>query len=132
LAESSTPAAPAIGQIGWIDLTVPNAESVRAFYERVAGWTASPVGMGDHNDYCMLPAGADKPVGGICHALGANAAMPPVWMVYITVADLEESMRRCAANGGKIRVPERRIPGMGRFCVIEDPAGAIAALYQAE
>ena len=118
------------GQIGWIDLTVPNAEVVRAFYEQVTGWTASPVSMGDHNDYCMNPAGAGKPVAGVCHSLGENAAMPPVWMIYITVANLDESIRRCEELGGKIRVAERRIAGMGRFCVIEDPAGAVAALYQ--
>jgi uncharacterized protein len=124
--------APAVGQIGWVDLTVPNAEAVRAFYEHVTGWTASPVAMGDHNDYCMAPAGSDKPVAGVCHALGENAALPPAWLIYITVADLDESIRRCAESGGRVRVAERKIPGMGRFCVIEDPAGAVAALHQAE
>src|SRR3954451_2868886 len=107
---------PAIGQIGWVDLTGPNAEALREFYQEVTGWTASPVGMGDHTDYCMLPAGADAPVAGICHALGANAAMPPVWLIYITVADLDESVRRCTARGGKVRVAERRIAGSGRIC----------------
>ena len=124
-------AAPPRGQIAWIDLTVPNAEDVRAFYERVTGWTASPVAMGDHNDYCMNAAGSDRPVAGVCHALGENAGMPPVWMIYITVANLDESIRRCEEGGGKVRVPERRIANMGRFCVIEDPAGAVAALFQA-
>jgi uncharacterized protein len=123
---------PALGQIGWIDLTVPNAEAVRAFYEHVTGWSASPVSMGDHNDYCMIPAGGDKPVAGVCHALGENAALPPIWLIYITVADLDESIRRCTERGGKVRVAERQIVGSGRYCVIEDPAGAAAALFQAE
>src|ERR1041384_4525221 len=83
-------AVPGVGQIGWIDLTVPDAESVRAFYEHVTGWTSSPISMGDHNDYCMGPADAEKPLAGICHALGENASMPPVWMIYIMVADLDE------------------------------------------
>src|SRR3954452_2767311 len=123
---------PDIGQIGWIDLTVPGAETVRAFYEHVTGWTASPVSMGDHTDYCMTPAGGNKPVAGVCHALGQNAAVPPVSLIYINVADLDESIRRCTDSGGKVRVAERRIAGSGRFCVIEDPAGAVAALFQAE
>jgi len=126
---SETAAAPAPGQIGWIDLTVPDAVRVRSFYERVAGWTAIAFPMGDHDDYCMNPPGGAEPVAGICHAMGQNATLPPVWLIYITVTDLNESMRRCAEEGGKIRVPVRDTP-MGRFCVIEDPAGAVAALFE--
>jgi hypothetical protein len=38
------------------------------------GWSASPVSMGDHNDYCMVSAGGDKPIAGVCHASAENAA----------------------------------------------------------
>jgi predicted enzyme related to lactoylglutathione lyase len=123
---------PGVGQIGWVDLTVPNAGAIREFYEHVTGWTSTPLSMGDYSDYCMSPPGADKPVAGVCHALGQNAAQPPVWMIYIMVADLDESVRRCLERGGKIRVAERKMPGSGRFCIIEDPAGAVAGLFQAE
>jgi len=54
-----------LGQIGWIDLTVPNAEAVRDFYQHVTGWVPSPVGMGDYQDYCMTPPGAAQPAAGI-------------------------------------------------------------------
>ena len=37
---------PAPGQIGWIDLTVPEAQALCAFYQHVTGWTPSPVAMG--------------------------------------------------------------------------------------
>ena len=131
MADAPAPA-PALGQIGWVDLTVPNADAVRKFYEHVTGWTAVPLSMGDHNDYCMTPAGSGKPVAGVCHALGQNAGLPPVWLIYITVADLDESIRRCEATGGKLRAPIRVAAGMGRYCIIEDPAGAVAALFQAE
>jgi predicted enzyme related to lactoylglutathione lyase len=123
---------PPVGQIGWIDLTVPNADAVRDFYAQVTGWSVSPVPMGDYNDYCMVPQGGEKPITGICHARGENAGQPPVWMIYIMVADLDESVRRCLDLGGKIRAPERKMPGSGRYTVIEDPAGAVAALFQAE
>lgn len=118
------------GQIGWIDLTVPNAEAVRDFYQSVTGWSPSPVDMGGYQDFCMTPTGAAEPVAGICHARGGNAGLPPVWLVYITVADLEESIARCQALGGKILRPSQSIGPNARFCVIQDPAGAIAALYE--
>jgi predicted enzyme related to lactoylglutathione lyase len=123
---------PPVGQVGWIDLTVPNADAVRDFYADVIGWSTSPIPMGEYNDYCMIPQGGDKPIAGVCHARGENAAMPSAWMIYIMVADLDESVRRCIERGGKVRVPERKIPGSGRFVVIEDPAGAVAGLFESE
>ena len=79
------------GQIGWIDLTVPDASAVRDFYQSVTGWTPSPVDMGGYQDFCMHPAGEAQPVAGICHARGHNEGLPPVWLVYITVDDLDHA-----------------------------------------
>jgi len=45
------------GQIGWIDLTVPDATALRDFYQGVTGWTPSSVDMGGYQDFCMHPAG---------------------------------------------------------------------------
>ena len=60
-----------------------------------------------------------------------NADLPPVWMIYIAVANLDEAMRMCVERGGKIRIPPKKITGHQRYCVIEDPAGALAALCEA-
>ena len=119
------------GQIGWIDLTVPDAAGLRDFYQAVTGWTSSPVKMGDYDDFCMHPPGDAQPVAGICHAKGENVGLPPVWLIYITVDDLELGIRRCQEFGGKVLRPTKSIGASGRFCVIEDPAGAVCALYEA-
>jgi predicted enzyme related to lactoylglutathione lyase len=120
---------PKPGTVGWMDLTVPNAKDVAAFYRDVAGHELGEIDMGGYSDY-VLTASTGAPAGGVCHARGENANMPPVWMVYFTVVDLEASLAKVEASGGKIRIPTRDMGGMGRFAVIEDPAGAIAALYQ--
>src|SRR5262249_19690384 len=119
-----------LGQIGWVDLTVPDADAVRDFYQHVTGWTPSPVDMGGYQDYCMNPAGTEGPVAGICHARAANAGLPPVWLIYVNVPDLDESLRQCLARGGKLRSQPRSMGAQGRYCVIEDPAGAVAALFE--
>ncbi len=119
------------GQIGWIDLTVSNAPALRDFYQAVTGWTPSAVEMGGYQDFCMHPPGDASPVAGICHARGHNAGLPPVWLVYITVDDLDQAIRRCQELGGKVLRPAAGAGPSGRFCVIEDPAGAICALFQA-
>lgn len=121
---------PAPGHIGWVDLTVADAIGIRDFYKDVTGWTASGVDMGGYEDFNMSPPGSDTPVAGVCHARGSNADVPPVWLIYIVVSDLDESIRRSETRGGKLRKPATNMGGMGRYCVIEDPAGAVAALFE--
>ena len=59
------------------------------------------------------------------------ADLPPGWLIYIMVADVEDSARIAVERGGKLLVEPRGLAG-GRFCVIEDPGGSIAGLYQAK
>jgi len=118
-----------IGKIGWIDTTVDDASGLRDFYSAVVGWDTEEVSMGDYGDYVMkLPASGDG-VSGICHARGSNADLPAGWLIYIVVADVEKSAATCTANGGKMVIEPRGLAG-GQFCVIEDPSGAVAGLYQ--
>ncbi|MGH9556791.1 MAG: VOC family protein [Terriglobales bacterium] len=117
-----------VGQIAWRDLTVPDAAKVRDFYCSVVGWRAEPVDMGGYSDFNMLPpAAGSEPVAGICYARAGNANLPAQWLIYVTVADLDESMRRCVELGGKVINGPRNM-GKQRYCVIQDPAGAVAAL----
>ncbi len=118
------------GQIAWNDLTVSDAESVREFYESVVGWTSSPVAMGDYSDYSMIDAAGDV-VAGVCHAKGENASIPPAWLMYVTIENLDERVARCKASGGTV-VDGPRPAGRARIAVIRDPAGAILALYEPE
>ena len=118
-----------IGKIGWLDMTVEDAPGVRDFYQAVTGWQSEALSMGDYDDYVMKTPGKGEGVAGICHARGSNAELPAGWLIYIVVADVEKSAASCKALGGKLLVEPRDLSG-GRFCVIEDPSGAHAALYQ--
>lgn len=116
------------GNVVWRDLTVENAEAVRDFYARVAGWRHAPVSMGDYDDFNMQN-GVGETVAGICHARGTNAALPAQWLIYIIVPDLDASLAACSQLGGEVVVPPKSSDGT-RFAVIRDPAGAVCALYQ--
>ena len=122
-------ASPAVGTIAWRDLTVPNADSIRAFYEQVVGWKSSPVDLGSYSDFEMLQPSSGESVAGICHARGSNAELPPQWLIYIIVANVATSATRCVELGGHVLVAPRPLSG-GTFCVIRDPAGAVCALFQ--
>lgn len=120
-------ATPRPGSITWQDLTVSDAAAVRDFYAAVVGWKPESVSMGAYSDFVMNDDNGG--VAGICHARGANAELPPVWLIYITVEDLDHSLEECQRLGGSL-VAAPRSYGGGRYCVIKDPAGAICALYQ--
>lgn len=115
------------GQVAWVDLTIEDAEGIRDFYQKVVGWESAEVDLGEYSDFTMMAG--DQAVAGICHARGVNADVPPQWLIYLMVADLEKCLLTCEANGGKVLVAPRQA-GSGRCAVIEDPAGACVALYQ--
>lgn len=122
--------APKIGLIPWCDLTVPDAKAIREFYAEVVGWTSTGIDMGGYEDFCMNEPAEGETVAGICHARGPNASLPAVWLVYITVADAAEAAARVVARGGKVLRPAGEMGAQGRYCVIQDPAGAVCALYE--
>jgi hypothetical protein len=84
-----------IGTVGWQDLTVPDAERLRDFYPAVVGWRAEPVDMGGYSDFNIVAPSTGEPAAGVCFARGANAKLPPQWLIYVTVADLDASLKAC-------------------------------------
>jgi predicted enzyme related to lactoylglutathione lyase len=124
---SSTPLT--AGTVGWTDLTVRNAERVRDFYSEVVGWKYDPVDMGGYSDYTMLSSDGSGSAG-VCHARGVNTGLPAQWLIYITVDNIEVSIGRCTHLGGKVIAGPKGMGGTSKYCVIEDPAGAVCALYQ--
>ncbi|MGD9897819.1 MAG: VOC family protein [Calditrichaceae bacterium] len=125
----SEAAKPEVGMIAWTDLTVKNAEKVRDFYSQVVGWSPSAVPMNGYEDFTMNTPESGITTAGICHARGVNADLPPQWLIYITVENVDKSAAFCTQLGGKIILEPKNMGGHGRFCVIQDPAGAVCALF---
>jgi uncharacterized protein len=120
-----------VGRIFWLDLAVSNASASRDFYRQVVGWSVQDVDMADggeaYADYNML--GEDgSPAAGVCHARGVNAGLPPVWMIYLPVGDLGESLRRVQEEGGKVIKSMRGEDNEYVYAAIQDPVGAHLAL----
>jgi predicted enzyme related to lactoylglutathione lyase len=115
------------GTIAWFDLTTDRADELRDFYADVAGWGTQGIDMGGYEDYVMT--NGEDGVAGICHKRGCNEGQPGGWMLYINVADLDASLAKAVGRGGK-QIGETRDVG-GRMAIVEDPSGALFALYQA-
>ena len=121
----------AAGRVAWLDLTVPDASATRDFYRQVVGWSVEDVAMEDagerYADFNML-GGDGQPAAGVCHARGVNLDIPPVWMLYLPVGDLDESLRRVEEEGGKVVKAMRGPDGECASAVIQDPVGVYLAL----
>jgi predicted enzyme related to lactoylglutathione lyase len=118
-----------IGAITWMDLTIPNADGIRDFYASVVGWIPMDVIMGEYNDYCMMSPSDSVVRAGVCHELGANTGIPPAWIIYINVADLDKSIDQTIKGGGQVVHGPRTMGEKARYCIIKDPAGAYCGLF---
>ncbi len=130
---STDGAAARVGHISWINLTVSDASATRDFYRQVIDWSVQDVEMEDgserYADYKMF--GDDgNPAAGVCHARGVNLDLPPIWMIYLPVGDLAESVRRVGEEGRKIIKATRGDDGEYVSAVVQDPVGAHLALVQ--
>ena len=131
----STENAARMGCIAWLDLTVSDASETNDFYRQVIGWSMQEVDMKDagerYVDFNML--GADgNPVAGVCHARGVNQDLPPVWIIYLPVGDLAESLRRVQEEGGKIIKTMQGINDEYTSAIVQDPVGAFIALVRTD
>ena len=119
-----------VGAIVWTDLTVDNASQLKDFYCELVGWKTEPVPMAGYDDFNMISPATGKSAAGICHARGVNADLPPQWLIYITVEDVDKSAARYIELGGKVLAGPKHMGDYGRYCVIQDIAGAVAALFE--
>jgi predicted enzyme related to lactoylglutathione lyase len=78
--------------------------------------------------YKVAKAG-DRPVAGLCPSnLGAQPTRR--WLSYVEVPDVDRACGLALHMRGKVVTPPTDIPGIGRFAIIADPAGATIAPFK--
>ncbi|WP_339789648.1 VOC family protein [uncultured Imperialibacter sp.] len=116
-----------IGHIVHFDLTVEDHEGVSEFYKEVVGWEKQGLDMGGYNDYVMKDKEGNF-LSGVCKKAGGNANLPPYWLIYVKVEDLDASLAKCEELGGKVIGEKRKYGEETEYCLIQDPAGAYMML----
>lgn len=106
------------GAFSWNELAAPDVESAKRFYGEVLGWKIEEVNM-PSGTYNMIYVDGES-IGGIIPRSGAA----PAWGVYVTVGDVDDVASKVEQWGGKRLSPISEAPGVGRFCVVQDPQGA--------
>ncbi len=112
------------GAFSWCDLMTPDVDAAKAFYTKLFGWDTEEMNTGGM-DYTVVKAGG-KGIGGIsAQPKDAPKGKPPMWGIYVTVDDVDATAQTAKQLGAKLLVPPQDIPKVGRFCVIQDPQGAV-------
>ena len=58
--------------------------------------------------------------------------VPPHWLSYITVTNVDETAKKAAQNGGKVMMEPFDVMDVGRMAGVQDPTGAPFAMWQAK
>jgi predicted enzyme related to lactoylglutathione lyase len=107
------------GRFTWHDLVTNDAPAAEAFYTKVVGWGTQ---VWEQAAYTMWTANG-QPIGGLMAEPAAS--VPPHWLAYITVPDVDASVKQVESRGGRILTPAKDIPTVGRWAVVADPDGAV-------
>ena len=113
----------------WNELMTPDPEAAKRFYTQLLGWTSRESDLGEAGTYTIFSSGG-KDCAGMMKT--PDEHVPPTWLSYVTVEDVDASTSKAESLGAKICVPPTDIPDMGRFSVLTDPTGAAIALYKSK
>ena len=118
------------GAFSWSELLVDDVESAISFYTNVIGWEIEEMAMPQGTYYIVKTDG--EPVGGIMKKPEGIEKVPDYWGTYITVNDIDETLLKVEASGGKAVYPPMDVPGVGRMCAIADRSGAVVSIITYE
>jgi uncharacterized protein len=121
--------APEVGEGSWHELMTTDAPAALKFYSEVFGWQPSEeMDMGPMGKYHMFnrPHGM---IGGMMNKPPEMANVPPFWLIYFRVPDIDVAVERIKANGGMITNGPMEVPGGDWIVNAVDPQGAAFALH---
>ena len=109
----------------WDELYSDDPGAAFDFYAGLAGWTKdTALDMGEMGTYQMFTAGGPA-IGGIMRVMGE---MPPLWLVYFTVASVTASSALARDLGARQIFGPEEVPGGMWIAQFLDPKGHIFGL----
>ena len=121
------------GTFCWFECGSRDAAKAKAFYTQLFGWEAMDMPMpGTGGMYTTLKAGDDV-IAGLYGLEGPMfEGVPSHWATYVAVEDVDETLKRAVAQGGKAMMGPMDVPGVGRMAFLQDPTGAAIAVAKFE
>jgi predicted enzyme related to lactoylglutathione lyase len=113
------------GSFIWYELITPDPEGAKAFYDAVIGWTIDAQPAPGPVEYRMIGRSDGGNAGGVLRLTDEmqQGGARPIWLGYIAVDDVDQSVTSIEADGGKVQMPATDIPDVGRIAMVADPQG---------
>lgn len=120
------------GTFCWVELGTTDGEAAKKFYTELFGWTFTDSSVGPGMVYTMLKQDG-KDVGALYQMSTEMTAMgiPPNWLSYVSIANADETAARAKSLGATLMKEPFDVMAVGRMAVIQDPTGAVFAIWQA-
>ena len=117
------------GSLGWTELNTTDMESARGFYASVFGWAhASNPMQQEEGDYHFFTLG-ENGVAGMIQIQPHWGEVPPHWVAYLHVADVDASFEKAVELGAEAVVPVMQESDV-RFAFLKDPQGVYVGIVQ--
>jgi predicted enzyme related to lactoylglutathione lyase len=101
--------------------------ATRRFFEKVLGFHFNVMGE-EMGNYAVrddkMPQGAVTGVGGLMEG------QLPSTIAFVTVKNLDESLKAAEAAGATLRTPKMEIPGVGWQAIVHAPGDLLVGLFQ--
>jgi predicted enzyme related to lactoylglutathione lyase len=112
------------GAFCWYELQTTDPDRAKEFYTMLFGWET-----GGNEEYIEWKKD-DKTFGGMMKIKPEWGPVPPHWLSYVNVPNVEDTTSKAKTLGANVFVPPMEIPNTGKFSILADPQGAVIALYQ--
>lgn len=127
MSEKTMPTGP--GTFCWMELMTTDTSKAKDFYTKLLGWNTEEMDMGECGTYTIFKI-RDQGLGGMMKISTEMGPIPPHWLAYVAVDDVDASTTQARELGAEVLSPPMDIPAVGRFSVVKDPTGAAIALFQ--
>jgi predicted enzyme related to lactoylglutathione lyase len=120
------------GTFCWVELGTSDSAAAKTFYTQLFGWEYQDHPMGPGMTYTMLKLNGQD-VGALYELMPEMKAqgVPPHWLSYVAVNNADETAEKAKAQGATLMKEPFDVMTEGRMAVIQDPTGAVFAIWQA-
>ncbi len=119
------------GSFCWYELSTTDQSAAKEFYASLFAWQPDDIPTCPGEFYTIFKIdGRDAAAAQTMHHEQRVRGVPPNWLIYVAVHDVDASATRAAAAGATIVAPPFDLGKSGRMMVLNDPTGATLALWE--
>jgi uncharacterized protein len=119
------------GSFCWVELATSDRKAAKDFYQALFGWTPNDMPMGPNDYYTIFRIdGRDAAAGYTLRPDQVAQHVPPNWILYIAVGNVDAASAKAKDLGGKVVAGPFDVMDAGRMSVVSDPTGAYFCLWQ--